>query len=123
MRIAGCIGKGLMVLFCLIAAQLELNAAPIAADLSAIRPGPIAVTATDGELSVVWTDGLKHQWRAIFSLDSKLPLITSISSNGNAIIEKAVPYYRCSTGIRLPERHIVRTSLIARTWKTSAARK
>ena len=77
-----------------------LQAAPITADISAVKPGPITVTATNQELSVAWSDAAKHPWRAVFALDSKLPLITSISSEGKTIVEKAVPFFRCNTGVR-----------------------
>jgi len=77
-----------------------IYAAPITADISTVKPGPITVAATNQELAVEWSDTDKHRWKAVFALDSKLPLITSISSNGATILEKAVPFYRCSTGIR-----------------------
>jgi len=77
-----------------------IYAAPITADISTVKPGPITVAATNQELAVEWNDTDKHRWKAVFALDSKLPLITSISSNGATILEKAVPFYRCSTGIR-----------------------
>jgi len=73
---------------------------PISADLSEVKPGPIAVTSTRSELSVAWRDGSNHQWKAVFALESKLPLITSISSDGAVVIDRAVPFYRLSTGVR-----------------------
>ena len=57
-------------------------AAPIAADLSAVKPGPIAVTSSEQSLTVVWKDAAQHQWQTIFSLDSAKPLITAISADG-----------------------------------------
>jgi hypothetical protein len=74
--------------------------APITADLSGVKPGPVAVTATEGELTVAWRDGSEHEWKAVFALESKQPLITSISSDGKMIVDRAVPYYRLSTGVR-----------------------
>lgn len=74
--------------------------APITADLSDVKPGPIAVTATGTELTVAWRDGSDHRWKAVFALESKLPLITSISSDGKVIVDRAVPFYRLSTGVR-----------------------
>ena len=74
--------------------------APITADLSGVKRGPIAVTATESELMVSWRDGSNHQWRAAFALDSKLPLIASISSDGVVIVEHAMPFYHVSTGVR-----------------------
>ncbi len=81
-------------------ALATLHAAPIKADISAVKPGPIAVAATDQDLSVEWNDAANHHWKAVFALDSKLPLITSISTEGKTIVEKANPFYRCNTGVR-----------------------
>lgn len=75
-------------------------AAPIAADLSAVKPGPIAVSSSQQSLTVVWQDAAQHQWQTIFSLDSTKPLITAISADGRAIVQLARPYYRCTTGKR-----------------------
>jgi hypothetical protein len=75
-------------------------AAPIAADLSAVKPGPIAVSSSQQSLTVVWKDAAQHQWQTIFSLDSAKPLITAISADGRAIVQLARPYYRCTTGKR-----------------------
>jgi hypothetical protein len=77
-----------------------LHATPIKADLSAVKSGPIAVATTEQELSVEWDDANRHHWKAVFALESKLPLITSISSDDKIVIQKAVPFYRCSTGVR-----------------------
>ena len=93
-------GNGLAGLALLFHGAGIIHAAPITADISTVKPGPITVTASNQELAVEWSDTGKHRWKAVFALDSKLPLITSISSNGATILEKAVPFYRCSTGIR-----------------------
>ena len=77
-----------------------LYADPIVADISAVKPGPIEVTATPIALTIRWVDASRQQWVAVFALDNKLPLITSIAVNGNKVIEKATPAYRCSTGTR-----------------------
>jgi hypothetical protein len=77
-----------------------LQAAPITSDVSAVKPGPIAVVASDRSLTVSWNDETNHQWQAVFSLDSAKPLITAISVDGHNIVELAKPYYRCTTGKR-----------------------
>jgi hypothetical protein len=77
-----------------------LQAAPITSDVSAVKPGPIAVVASDQSLTVSWNDETNHQWQAVFSLDSAKPLITAISVDGHNIVELAKPYYRCTTGKR-----------------------
>lgn len=77
-----------------------LQAAPITSDVSAVKPGPIAVVASDQSLTVSWNDETNHQWQAVFSLDSTKPLITAISIDGHNIVELAKPYYRCTTGKR-----------------------
>jgi len=95
--------RNLIVLLWLTASLCAAKAcygAPIAADLSGVKPGPIAVTAAGSELSIAWRDGSNHQWRAVFALESKLPLITSISSDGALIVDRAQPYYRVSAGVR-----------------------
>jgi hypothetical protein len=78
----------------------SLHSSPITADISAVRPGPITVVASNDELDIVWKDSRNHEWKTVFALDNKLPLITLISSDGIKIVEKAVPFYRCSTGVR-----------------------
>ena len=74
--------------------------AAITAELFDVKPGPIAVSSSNNTLQVRWTDGGRQTWQADFSLDSAKPLITAIAVNGRAIIEKANPVYRCSTGKR-----------------------
>ena len=53
--------------------------ASIAADLSGVKPGPIAVTSSAASVQVSWSDAANHQWQTTFSLDSTKPLITAIS--------------------------------------------
>ncbi|HTF69066.1 MAG TPA: hypothetical protein VK638_40935 [Edaphobacter sp.] len=77
-----------------------LHADPIAANISAVKQGPIEVSATESALTMRWTDASSQQWSAVFALDTKLPLITSIAVNGRNVVEKATPVYRCSTGTR-----------------------
>jgi hypothetical protein len=75
-------------------------AAPIAADISAVKPGPISVAVSGQTLAIDWKDTANRQWQARFSLDSTKPLIASISADGKNIVESAWPYYRCTTGKR-----------------------
>ena len=75
-------------------------AAPITADLSAIKPGPIDVESSNQSLHVTWSDAANQHWAVVFSLDSSTPLITSISVDGRNIVSEAKPYYRCTTGKR-----------------------
>ena len=37
-------------------------AAPIKADLSAVKPGPISVVSSDQSLNVIWSDGANHHF-------------------------------------------------------------
>jgi len=74
--------------------------APIACNLSGVRPGPISVSATAEDLTVQWTDKANQHWETVFSLDSTKPLITSISGDGKKIVELAKPYFRITTGKR-----------------------
>src|SRR3982074_2872030 len=83
-----------------LACTMALYADPISADLSAVKPGPIKVTASNESLTLRWSDASKHQWIAVFALNNKLPLISSISVDGAPVVQKAVPFYRCSTGAR-----------------------
>ena len=76
------------------------SAAPIAPDLSAVKPGPISVSTSNAELQVRWSDASQHQWQASFSLDSARPLIAAITADGRAIVMGANPIYRCATGKR-----------------------
>ena len=86
-----------LLLSCL---SLPLDAAPIVPNLSAIKPGPISVAATEQALTISWVDAAHHQWQTVFSLDSTKPLITAISTDGQIIVSRAKPYYRCTTGKR-----------------------
>ncbi|MCU1324265.1 MAG: hypothetical protein JWM43_3914 [Acidobacteriaceae bacterium] len=90
---------GLFLFLTYISASL-LHADPIVADISAVKPGPIEVSATTTDLTVRWTDASKQQWSAVFALDNKLPLITAIAVGSRIVVEKATPVYRCSTGTR-----------------------
>lgn len=87
------------ILLLVLSAQMVLSA-PIAADLSGVKPGPITVAVSGPALVVNWKDAQNRQWQAQFARDSTKPLITSISADGKDIVQSARPYYRCTTGKR-----------------------
>jgi len=74
--------------------------ATIVADVSGVRPGPIAVAQTDQSVEVIWRDSAAHKWKATFALDASKPLITAIAVDGKDIVTLARPVYRCTTGKR-----------------------
>jgi hypothetical protein len=84
----------------LVLSSAYVYATPIAADLSGVKSGPIAVASSTESVKVSWSDAANHQWQTIFSLDSIQPLITSISVDGHTVVDRARPYYRCTTGKR-----------------------
>ncbi|HVU48290.1 MAG TPA: hypothetical protein VHD85_19330 [Terracidiphilus sp.] len=92
--------KRLFVALLLGVSLRSVYAAPISADISAVKPGPIAVAISGETLAVDWKDASNRQWQAQFSLDSSKPLIASISADGKSIVQSAWPYYRCTTGKR-----------------------
>jgi hypothetical protein len=75
-------------------------AAAVELDQSGVRPGPVTVTATAQAATVHWSDESARPWTAEFSLDPKAPLITAITVNGAAVVERARPFYQCTTGKR-----------------------
>src|SRR5690242_3203493 len=91
--------KFFAVLLLVLSAQLVLSA-PIVADISGVKPGPITVAVSGPALVVNWKDSQNRQWQAQFALDSTKPVITSISADGKDIVQSARPYYRCTTGKR-----------------------
>ena len=91
------------ILAVLISILLMLTASASAAmpvDLSAVRPGPIAVSSDSDSLAVNWSDSDGGAWRAVFSLDPSKPLITSVGTGGKIVIDRARPYYKVQTGKR-----------------------
>jgi hypothetical protein len=68
--------------------------------MSHLKSGPIAVGSSAASLQVSWDDAAGHKWLTTFSLDSTQPLISAISVDGRNIIERAKPYYRCTSGKR-----------------------
>jgi hypothetical protein len=87
---------GLLLVF----SSAYVYGAPITADISGVKSGPIAVASSTESVKVSWSDAANRQWQTIFSLDSVQPLITSISIDGHTIVDRARPYYRCTTGKR-----------------------
>lgn len=88
----------LLALLCAVPCAL---ADEIAADTSAVKPGPISVTTVADALEVKWDDAAAHHWRAVFSLVSGKPLITSIGFDGKDVVLRANPVYRVATGKRV----------------------
>lgn len=74
--------------------------AAVPIDLSGVRPGRISVRSSTDSVTVTWPDENGKSWTAEFSLDPKKPLITAIAVNGAKVIERARPFYSCSTGKR-----------------------
>jgi hypothetical protein len=80
--------------------QAVQTPAPVALDLSGLRPGPVSVDGTRESVTVQWQDESSRPWTAVFSLDPAQPLITAISVDGKPIVERARPLYWCETGKR-----------------------
>src|SRR3954471_15846407 len=75
-------------------------AATVPADISAVRPGPITVSASPESITVRWPDETQRIWTAEFSLNSDRPLITAIGVNSTAVVRGAYPQYWAVTGKR-----------------------
>ncbi len=69
-------------------------------DVSGVRPGPVTVTSTATSVTAHWNDEVNRPWTAEFSLDPKAPLVRAIAVSGAAVIERARPFYQCTTGKR-----------------------
>src|SRR5262249_24253094 len=74
--------------------------AAVPVDLSGVRPGRISVRSSADSVTVAWPEENGKSWTAEFSLDPKKPLITAIAVNGAKVIDRARPFYSCSTGKR-----------------------
>jgi len=85
-------------LLCLLATATY--AAIIPADVSAVHPGTITVTATQSALTIQWPDDRGRPCVAEFSLDSERPLIAAIRVGGKLIVDRARPWYQVETGKR-----------------------
>ena len=79
---------------------LSSLATAVTLDVAGVRPGPVMVSSTAASATVKWTDEANRPWTAEFSLDPRAPLITAISVNGASVIERARPFYQCTTGKR-----------------------
>ena len=84
----------------LVAWLVQTQSVGVPIDLSAVRPGSIAVTQRDNAVIVAWPDEDGRIWRAAFSLDPTQPLITSIGPDGEAVVRGARPFYQGETGKR-----------------------
>jgi hypothetical protein len=87
-------------LACVLMAMAASAAAAVPVDLSAVKPGPIAVESGAASLTVRWKDESGRPWTAEFSLDPKAPLVTAIAMNGAPVISRARPSFQCTTGKR-----------------------
>lgn len=76
------------------------GAAVVGVDTSQVKPGPIAVKASEAAVTVTWPDARQRQWSAEFSLDSTKPLLTAIRVGSKTVVEHAQPLYRVETGKR-----------------------
>src|SRR5215469_18612047 len=88
--------KSIIVL--LSSALVALAAVPF--DIGGPGPGSIQVTSTPDAVLVSWKDNNGRTCSAQFSLEPARPLISSITVNGKAVISRAQPIYRASTGKR-----------------------
>lgn len=75
-------------------------AASVPVDRSQYRPGPVTVTEDGDLIRVHWKDESSRSWVAEFSVEAGKPLIESIQVEGKAVVERAVPLYRCAAGKR-----------------------
>src|SRR5437868_716983 len=72
----------------------------IPVDLSGLKDGPVRVVADTSSITVEWPDERERTWTAVFSLETRRPLISSIRVGGKTVIASAQPFYRCETGKR-----------------------
>ena len=88
------------IVFVLLLAAGSLRAAAVPFDATGVRPGPVKVSSSPGAIVVSWDDADALNWKAEFSLDPEKPLLSSISANGEKIVQRATPLYWCETGTR-----------------------
>ena len=81
-------------------AGLSASAATVPLDTSGLKPGPVEVVPAAASVAVRWKDSGQRSWQAEFSLDPDKPLITAVTIDGRAIVERANPVYRCAAGKR-----------------------
>jgi hypothetical protein len=84
----------------LVLIHVQPPAVSVPLDLTGIGPGPISVIRTEDSVTVAWPDEAARVWRATFSLNPAQPLITSIGSDGEAVVRSARPFYQGETGKR-----------------------
>ncbi len=72
----------------------------IPVDLSGLKGGPVRVAANTSSITVEWPDERERAWTAVFSLEARRPLISSIRVGGKTVVTAAQPFYRCETGKR-----------------------
>ena len=89
------------VLTALLLVPWQTPPASVPLDLTAVRPGPIAVAGGERSVTLTWPDETGRRWRATFSLDPEQPLVTAIGPDGAAaVVGSARPFYRGETGTR-----------------------
>jgi hypothetical protein len=84
----------------LVLIPLQTPAVSVPLDLTGVRPGPISVVRSEDSVTVAWPDEMARVWRATFSLNPAQPLVTSIGSDGDAVVRSARPFYQGETGKR-----------------------
>lgn len=108
-----------------------VSAAPVPLDLSAVKPGPVSISAEGDTAIVRWKDEGNRSWDATFNLEPSRPLIAAIRVDGNVVVQNAVPLYNCQTGKRrggfdeffdFPPTHPEGTRSFIGTLTTTAAR-
>ena len=75
-------------------------AVSVPVDMTGYSSGAVKVEQQDDSLVVTWPDEESKTWRAVFSLDPKEPLITSIASERETVLRAGRPFYRAETGKR-----------------------
>ncbi|MFN7992309.1 MAG: hypothetical protein U0Q18_01825 [Bryobacteraceae bacterium] len=93
-------GRNTAVVLLGLLSLIPLRAQMIPLDLTGVRPGPVTIEAAASAVTVHWQDEAQRNWTVVFSLDPKALLIASIGVNGASVIERARPFYQCTTGKR-----------------------
>ncbi len=90
----------LFLLSALLATASLAPAVSVPVDLEGYSPGAVNVEQKDDSLVVTWPDEAAKTWRAVFSLDPKKPIVTSIGSERETVVRDGRPFYRVETGKR-----------------------
>jgi hypothetical protein len=85
---------------CLILFASAVSAQDMTLDTSGVRPGAVQVHNVNGGFQVEWPDERGRMWTALFALDARKPLITSIGVGGTIVMTGGQPFYRAETGKR-----------------------